>query len=81
MIKGYFNIRCDLSLGENQVTLIAKDAAGNETQYTAVITRTVQGGHAMYWIIGGAVFLVLLVLYLILFIRGVKRRKRQNENR
>lgn len=81
MIKGYFNIRCDLSLGENQVTLVAKDAAGNETQYTAVITRTVQGGHAMYWFIGGAVFLVLLVLYLILFIRGVKRRKRQNENR
>lgn len=79
MISGYFQVRCDLGLGDNQITLTAQDAAGNQAQYTAVVSRTAQGSNIMYWIIGGVVFLLLTALYVFLFIRGVKRRKQNEE--
>ena len=79
MISGYFQVRCDLGLGDNQITLTAQDAAGNQAQYTAVVSRTAQGSNIMYWIIGGVVFLLLAALYVFLFIRGVKRRKQNDE--
>lgn len=80
MINGYFNVRCDLSLGENQLNLIATDAAGNQTQYTAAVSRSPQGTNFFVWIVGGIVCLLLVVIYLVLFLRGVRRRKQQNEN-
>lgn len=79
MISGYFQVRCDLGLGDNQITLTAQDAAGNQTQYTAVVSRTAQGSDLMFWIIGGIVFILLAALYVLLFIRGVKRRKQNEE--
>ena len=79
MISGYFQVRCDLGLGDNQITLTAQDAAGNQTQYTAVVSRTAQASDLMFWIIGGIVFLLLAALYVLLFIRGVKRRKQNEE--
>ncbi len=79
MISGYFQVRCDLGLGDNQITLTAQDAAGNQTQYTAMVSRTAQGSDLMFWIIGGIVFILLAALYVLLFIRGVKRRKQNEE--
>ncbi len=77
MENGYFNIRCQLNLGGNQLTLTARDVAGNESVYQAAVTRTTAGGSLWQWIVGGAVFLVLLALYAVLYIRRVRQMRRE----
>ncbi len=78
MINGYFNIKCDLSPGKNSLKLVSTDAAGNESVYTAEVTQ-IPGGNILYWIIGGIVVVLLIVIYVIIFVRGIRRKKR-NEN-
>ena len=73
--SGYFSIRCSLSFGDNTLELIATDAAGNQSRYTAVVSRPWFGMSAILWMICIVAAVALLVLYLILFIRGRRKRK------
>lgn len=79
MINGYFNIKCNLSPGKNTLRLVATDAAGNESVYTAEVTH-IPGGNLLYWIIGGLVVILLIVVYVLIFIRGVRRKKRHENS-
>lgn len=72
--NGYFSIRCPLSAGKNQLELLATDAAGNESRYSAVVERPWMSAQILLWIVCVAVAVVLLVVYVLLLIRG--RRKK-----
>jgi hypothetical protein len=76
--NGYFSLPCSLSPGQNTIVLSAKDAAGNESVYRAVVTRSIAGTSLLLRIIGGALILVLGVLYTVIFVRGVRRNRREN---
>lgn len=73
--KGYFNEKVNLDYGNNQIKLVATDAAGNQSVYTAVVNYEIdkKSRRELYIIAGTA--MVLAVLYIIVFIRGMKRRK------
>ena len=71
---GYFTVRCALSAGQNQLELVATDAAGNQSRYTAQVERPWFSAQILLWVICIVVGVVLLAVYLILFIRG--RRKK-----
>ena len=57
--------------------LIAEDAVGNQSVYRAVVTfeavKTVK--RVFEYVILGGLVLVLLILYIIVFVKGRKRRK------
>ena len=72
---GYFSIRCGLRIGSNTFELVAADGAGNQTRYTATVERPWFSAEALVWILCIAVGVVLLVVYVILFIRGRRKRK------
>ena len=72
---GYFSILCGLRIGSNTFELVAADGAGNQTRYTATVERPWFSAEALVWILCIAVGVVLLVVYVILFIRGRRKRK------
>lgn len=77
LTQNYFNKKITLAGGENTITLIAEDAVGNESVYSATITyesaKTVK--RIFEYIALGGLVLVLLILYIIVFAKGRKRRK------
>ena len=77
LTQNYFNKKITLSGGENTITLIAEDAVGNQSVYSATVTyesgKTVK--RIFEYIALGGLFLVLLILYIIVFVKGRKRRK------
>jgi len=77
LTQNYFNKKITLSGGENTITLIAEDAVGNQSVYSATVTyesgKTVK--RIFEYIALGGLFLVLLFLYIVVFVKGRKRRK------
>ena len=71
--NGYFSIPCSLSGGENQLELLARDAAGNETRYRALVDHPRQLTRFLPWLLPLGIALVLLILYLRIFMG--RRRK------
>jgi hypothetical protein len=78
LVNNYFSITVNLSLGKNQITLSAKDIAGNESLYTAEVTRILFTGSILRWIILGLVGLALVILETVVLVKGVKRRKNES---
>ena len=81
MVGSYFSIRCPLETGDNEILLTAEDVAGNQSRYQAIVTRTVLSGSWLGYLIVGAVFLLLLVIYLIVFVRGARRKRREKSKK
>ena len=77
LIQNYFNRKITLASGENTITLIAEDAVGNQSVYSATVTY--ESGKMVKrifeYIALGGLFLVLLFLYIVVFVKGRKRRK------
>lgn len=81
MVGSYFSIRCPLETGDNEILLTAEDVAGNQSRYQAIVTRTVLSGSWLGYLIVGAVFLLLLIIYLIVFVRGARRKRREKSKK
>ena len=73
--NGYFSVRCPLSVGKNRLELLATDAVGNQSVYTAVVERPWYSAQVLLWILCIAVFLALGTVYGILFIRAKKKKR------
>lgn len=76
MNNGYFSVPVELKAGKNEITVSAKDAAGNETVYHASVTRSMLAGTGIYLLGIGGIFLLLCIPYSVLFVRGIKNRKK-----
>lgn len=76
LTQSYFNVKVALNDGENTITVKAEDIAGNQSVYTAVVTRSSAQGTSrlIEYIILGALFVVLLVVYICVFVRKRKAR-------
>lgn len=75
MKKGYFNEKVNLDLGKNKIELVAEDVAGNQSRYTATIHYELSKESKTTWYVVFAVAGILFIIYIIVFIRGIKRRK------
>jgi signal peptidase I len=65
---GSFNIQASLKDGPNELELIATDLAGNQTTYTAVVTKLVVEKTEVPWktiIFTGIAVLILIILFII----------------
>lgn len=65
---GNFNIQASLKDGPNELELIATDLAGNQTTYTAVVTKLVVEKKEVPWktiIFTGIAILILIILFII----------------
>ena len=65
---GSFNIQASLKDGPNELELIATDLAGNQTTYTAVVTKLVVEKKEVPWktiIFTGIAVLILIILFII----------------
>lgn len=77
MKKGYFNEKIELSLGKNEIKLVAKDNAGNVAVYSANVKYELsKSSRTELYIITG-LSIVLLVTYIIVFVKGIKRKKQK----
>ncbi|MFA9378007.1 MAG: hypothetical protein ACERKZ_14885 [Lachnotalea sp.] len=74
MLNNYFSYKYPLHVGKNEIVLSSKDLTGNETRYTAIVTRSLIGSKEFVYIIIGFIGLLLLAFYSIIFVKGVKRR-------
>ena len=64
---GSFNIQASLKDGPNELELIATDLAGNQTTYTAVVTKLVVEKKEVPWktiIFTGIAVLILIILFI-----------------
>ncbi|WP_124068385.1 hypothetical protein [Clostridium sp. E02] len=80
MVNSYFNIKCNLKYGKNEIAISAKDVAGNEARYTAIVNRSFWNSTIVYGIIIAIVVAVLVIIYTVNFIKGVKRRNANEKN-
>ena len=65
---GSFNIQASLKDGPNELELISTDLAGNQTTYTAVVTKLVVEKKEVPWktiIFTGIAVLILIILFII----------------
>lgn len=65
---GSFNIQASLKDGPNELELIATDLAGNQTTYTAVVTKLIVEKKEVPWktiIFTGIAVLILIILFII----------------
>lgn len=76
MKKGYFNEKVKLSLGKNKIKLVATDSAGNQSSYTATVEYRMSRNRKTTWYVVISAAALLFVIYLIVFIRGIKRKKK-----
>lgn len=74
MLNNYFSYNYPLHVGKNEIVLSAKDLAGNETKYTAMVIHPLIGSKEFVYIIIGVIGLILLVFYSMVFVKGVKGR-------
>lgn len=77
-VGSYFSTRYDLSFGRNKITISAKDIAGNESLYTAIVHRRFFTAKTIGWIVLIIIALVLVAVESVILIKGVKRRKNEN---
>lgn len=73
--NGYFSVRCPLSPGKNRLELLATDAAGNQSAYSAVVKRPWFSAQILLWVLCIAVAVALVAAYTILFIRARRKKK------
>lgn len=73
--NGYFSVRCPLSPGKNRLELLATDAAGNQSKYSAVVERPWFSAQILLWVVCIVAAVALLVVYSILFVRARRRKK------
>ncbi|HJD23721.1 MAG TPA: hypothetical protein H9694_06195 [Firmicutes bacterium] len=73
--NGYFSVRCPLSPGKNRLELLATDAAGNQSKYSAVVERPWLSAQILLWVFCIAVAVVLIVVYVVLFLRARKKTR------
>lgn len=79
MKKGYFNEKVELKYGKNNIELIARDIAGNESKYNATVNYELsKKNRTQLYIIAGLV-IVLVIVYLVVFIKGFKRRRKKEK--
>lgn len=74
----YFSHKYELKTGKNEIVISAKDGAGNESRYSAVVRRALLTSKTINLIIIGAVALLILVVEIVVLIRGAKRRKHES---
>ncbi|MBP3784494.1 MAG: signal peptidase I [Butyrivibrio sp.] len=71
--RGYFDVTATLREGNNEITLVATDKAGNNATYTAYVEMLVKKAPAIGPIqIAGIVLLVIALILLVVFI--IKKR-------
>lgn len=71
--RGYFDVTATLREGNNEITLVATDKAGNEATYTAYVEMLVKKAPAINPIqIAGIVILIIAIVLLVIFI--IKKR-------
>ena len=76
LVGNYFSYRQPLSLGKNEIRVVAADIAGNETQYTAEVRRPFWSSGILRWIILGAAAVALILVETVLLVRGKRRSRR-----
>lgn len=76
MKKGYFNEKIELDLGENDVKLVAIDAAGNEAVYTATVKYELSKSSRTELYVVTILIVALSILYIVIFVKGIKRKKK-----
>ena len=74
--KGYFNEKVDLGLGKNEIELVACDLAGNKTVYKATVSYEINKKGRMELYILTIISIVLGIIYIVVFARGIKKRRR-----
>lgn len=72
----YFSYKQPLSYGKNEIQVVAKDIAGNETRYTAAVKRPFWSMKFLKWIILGAAAVVLIIIETMVLVRGKRRSRR-----
>lgn len=77
LVKNYFSFKVDLGMGKNAIVLSAKDLAGNESLYSAEVTRVFLTEKTLRWMVLGLVGLALVVIEIVILVKGVKRRKNE----
>lgn len=80
MVNGYFSICCELSPGKNQIMLLSKDVVGNEAVYHAEVEYLFLKSY-IHFIIAGIILLVIIVMFSIIYIKEMRRRKRKSEKK
>lgn len=73
--NGYFSIPCSLSPGKNRLELLATDAAGNQSQYSAVVERPWLSAQILLWVLCIVAAVALLTVYILLFVRARRKKK------
>lgn len=56
---------------------MATDVAGNESQYSAIVTYEMSKSSRRELYIIAGVIIILVVVYMIVFIKGIKRRRKK----
>lgn len=56
---------------------MAIDVAGNESQYSATVTHEMSKSNRRELYIITGVLIILVVVYMIVFIKGIKRRRKK----
>ena len=72
----YFSYKQHLSYGTNQIQLVARDLAGNETRYTAEVKRPFWSVRYLKWIILAAASIFLLIIETKILRKGKRRFRR-----
>ena len=74
--NGYFSIKCPLHPGKNRLELLAADAAGNQSVYSAVVERPWLSTGVIIWILCIAAAASLAAVYIIVFIRAGRKKNK-----
>lgn len=75
--RGYFDVTATLREGNNEITLVASDKAGNTATYTAYVEMLVKepATLAMKDLIGFIVVIIAIIISIVLFIKKRRRPK------
>jgi t-SNARE complex subunit (syntaxin) len=76
MKKGYFNEKVSLEYGKNTIKLVAEDVAGNKSVYTATVDYEMSKSSRNKIYIYAVIIVVLVIVYMVVFIKGIRRRKK-----
>ena len=76
--NSFFNHKAGLTDGKNEIIVVARDKAGNESRYKASVERNdvKEKKENRGWLIAGIAGGVLLLLYIFMFIRAKRRDKK-----
>ena len=75
MEKGYFSYKVELNYGTNKLNLVAEDMAGNKSAYSATVKCELNKKSRFDMYIVSGVIGLLLICYMIVFVKGFKRKR------